>query len=169
MANLNPNNKDTVLKISREFDAPRNLVFAAFSEAKHLAAWWGPVGYSLTVVSLDFRSGGLFHYKMESEERVMWARFVYGKIQKPSLIEFTLSFSDEQAGITRAPFFDSWPLEIFNRLSFTEKEGRTTIVSESYPLNATEQEVKTFIKERASFDGGLNATFDQLVLLLSRI
>ena len=168
MGNGNQANSEAVLRISREFQAPRSLVFQAFSEAEHLAQWWGPVGYKLSVISLDFRPGGMFHYKMVSEEMTMWARFIYGKIQQPELIEFVLSFSDENGGVTRAPFFDgNWPLEIFNRLIFTEQDGKTMLQFESYPLHPTAIEMQTFIKERKSFNGGLTATLDQLERLLA--
>lgn len=161
-------NSEAVLTIIREFNAPRALVFKAFSEAERLAEWWGPVGYKLSVVSLAFKPNGIFHYKMESNERVMWGRFVYGQIKKPELIEFTLSFSDETGGITRAPFFNPWPLEIFNVITFDEKNGKTTITSKSYPINATEEEIASYKKNKSSFNQGLRATFDQLQLHLSK-
>lgn len=162
-------NEDAALTIIREFKAPRDLVFSAFSEAGHLAQWWGPAGYQLSVLHLDFRPGGIFHYKMESGERTMYARFVYGKIDRPELLEFTISFTDENGSVIRAPFFDNWPLEVFNRLTFSEQGGTTTITMQSYPVNAGKEEIGTYIRERNSFRGGTNATFDQLELLLSRL
>ncbi|GAA3332740.1 hypothetical protein GCM10020331_094020 [Ectobacillus funiculus] len=47
------------------FDAPRELVFKAFSEAEHLKHWWGPRGWTLTVCNIDFRPGGTWHYCMK--------------------------------------------------------------------------------------------------------
>ncbi len=163
-------NDKAVLVIDREFHAPRNLVFKTFSQAEHLAQWWGPVGYRLSVISLDFRPGGMFHYKMELAGTTMWARFIYGNIRKPERIEFVLSFSDENGGVTRAPFFDgNWPLEIFNQLTFTEKEDKTMLQLRSYPLNPTTVEMETFVKERASFNGGMSATLDQLEKWLQQL
>jgi uncharacterized protein YndB with AHSA1/START domain len=43
---------------TREFDAPRELVFAAFTDAKHLAEWGGPNGFTTTTISFDMRPGG---------------------------------------------------------------------------------------------------------------
>lgn len=164
MKNANPTSDEAVLTIVREFNAPRKLVFKAFSEAERLAQWWGPVTFKTSVVSLDFRSQGIFHYKMESPELVMWARWIFGQIKKPELIEFILSFTDANgSNITRAPFFDNkWPLEIFNEFTFTEKDGKTTLTARCYPINATELEVQTYLENKSSFHQGLTATLEQL-------
>ena len=171
MKNANPVSSEQVLTIVREFNAPRSLVFKAFSEAQRLGQWWGPVGFKTTVVSFDFKPQGIFHYKMESPQLVMWAHWIFGQIKKQELIEFTLSFTDEHGiEITRAPFFNgTWPLEIFNEFSFTEKDGKTTLTARSYPINATEKEIETYLENQPSFRGGTNATFDQLELLIPRL
>ena len=169
MPNENHTNNKAVLTITHEFSASRELVFDAYSDAGSLVEWWGPVGYKLTVLSLEFQPKGLFHYKMENEQRVMWGRFIYGKIERPELIEFTLSFSDEAGGITRAPFFKNWPLEIFNELILTKKNGKTIATLTCYPINATKEEVASFQANKHSFYGGLSATNNQLELYLEKV
>jgi uncharacterized protein YndB with AHSA1/START domain len=42
----------------RVFDAPRELVFAAFTDPKHLAQWWGPDGFTTTTSVFEFKPGG---------------------------------------------------------------------------------------------------------------
>jgi uncharacterized protein YndB with AHSA1/START domain len=108
---------------------------------------------------------------MESPELTMWAHWVFGQIKKPERIEFTLSFTDEQGTeITRAPFFNgTWPLEIFNEFSFAEKDGKTTLTVRSYPLNATEKEIETYLENQPSFRGGTNATLDKLEQLIPQL
>jgi len=43
--------------ITREFDAPRELVFKAWTDPKHLAQWWGPKGFTNPVCEWDVRPG----------------------------------------------------------------------------------------------------------------
>ena len=43
----------------REFDAPRDLVFSVWTDAKHLAQWWGPNGFTTTTSRFEFRPGGI--------------------------------------------------------------------------------------------------------------
>jgi uncharacterized protein YndB with AHSA1/START domain len=52
----------------REFDAPRDLVFAAFTDPKHLAQWWGPNGFTTTTSSFDFRPGGVWRFVMHGPD-----------------------------------------------------------------------------------------------------
>ena len=48
--------------MTRVFDAPRDLVFAACSEPRHMAQWWGPRGYTLPVCEMDVRPGGTYRF-----------------------------------------------------------------------------------------------------------
>ena len=50
-------NKKEELKIVREFNAPKTLVFDAFATAEAFAEWWGPVGMPVTVLHFDFKTG----------------------------------------------------------------------------------------------------------------
>lgn len=54
--------------ITRVFDAPRNLVWQAWTEPEHVAAWWGPRGFTTTVLELDLRPGGLSRYVMHGPD-----------------------------------------------------------------------------------------------------
>jgi uncharacterized protein YndB with AHSA1/START domain len=156
--------------IQRVFNAPRNLVWKAFSEADRLAQWWGPVGFKMTVSKLEFSPGGTFHYRMRSDDGfVMWGKFVYLQIIEPVKIVFIISFSDENGAITRAPMSATWPLEVFNVLTLTEKDGNTIVTLKSSPINATEEEIKTFRGEFESMNKGFSSSFDQLEECLSKL
>jgi uncharacterized protein YndB with AHSA1/START domain len=124
--------------ISREFDAPLPLVFKAWSEAEHLAKWWGPNGFNIEVKTLDFRPGGMFHYYLKNDAGMeMWGKFVYREIEAPNRIVYVSSFSDAAGRVTRAFFSESFPLEVLNILSFSEENGKTTVTLRGCPLNAS--------------------------------
>ena len=152
--------------ISRTFDAPRDLVWKAWTQADHLAQWWGPKGASIRVIALDFRPGGLFHYAMSFMPGVeMYGRFVYGEIDAPRRLVFINSFSDAKGGVTRAPFpqlGDTWPLEVHNTMTLTEENGKTTLLLRGNPINATDAERMTFSSMRDSMRQGFGGSFDKL-------
>jgi len=152
--------------ISRSFDAPRERVWKAFSEAEALAKWWGPKGASIRVIKLDFRPGGMFHYAMAFQPgHDIYGRFVYRAMAAPERLVFVNSFSDADGGITRAPFPQlghTWPLEVLNTMTLTEQGGKTTLTLRGGPINATEEELKTFVGMRDSMRQGFGGTFDQL-------
>jgi uncharacterized protein YndB with AHSA1/START domain len=53
---------------SRQFDAPRALVFSVWTDPKHLAQWWGPNGFTTTTHAYDFRPGGVWRFVMHGPD-----------------------------------------------------------------------------------------------------
>jgi uncharacterized protein YndB with AHSA1/START domain len=168
--NMSTKMEDNEMVITRNFDAPRDLVFKVWSEAEHLKNWWGPKGFKLAVAKLDFRPGGVFHYNMQSPDgHKMWGKFVYHEIESPEKIVFVNSFSDPEGNIVRAPFSATFPLEIRNLLTFTETEGKTTITLRGGPINVTEEERSFYNGMFESMKQGFGGTFDQLDEYLAKI
>lgn len=146
----------------RVFEAPRDLVFRAWTEREHLARWWGPKGMEVRVLSADVRPGGIFHYSMESDGRLMWGRFAYREIVAPERLVYVNSFADAEGNLAPMPFFEGFPAEILNTVLFTETDGRTTVSLHATPLNATPTEQASFEALFTSMEGGFGGTFDQL-------
>jgi uncharacterized protein YndB with AHSA1/START domain len=154
--------------ISRAFDAPRELVWRAWTEAERLQRWWGPKGCPVTVKRLEVRPGGLFHYSMALPNGdLWWGRFVYREIERPARLVYASAFSDEAGGVVRAPFSQTWPLEVLNELTLTEENGRTTLLLQGGPIDATAEEQAFFESFFASMEQGFGGTFDQLAEHLS--
>jgi len=92
--------EDTELTFSRIYDAPRELVFKAFSEPGQISQWWPPKGWAMPVCSIDFRPGGEWRYCFRNaagEEH--WSRAVYHKIIPQQLIVYSDEFIDAQGNI----------------------------------------------------------------------
>ncbi|MBM7567537.1 SRPBCC domain-containing protein [Paenibacillus sacheonensis] len=158
------------LVISRTFNAPRELVFQVWTEAKHLQHWWGPKGVTIDVAKLDLRPGGMFHYSMSTPDgHKMWGKFVYHEIVAPEKIVFTNSFSDEEGGTLRPPFAPEFPLEVMNTVTFAEQDGRTTITIDGGPHRATPAEHAFFKGMFDSMQQGFGGTFDQLDAYLASL
>lgn len=150
------------------FQAPRKLVFNAFADADALNAWWGPVEAQNSVISLDFRPGGIFHFKMEGKGQISYGRFLFRDIRPHYLLEFTNAFADENAQVVKAPFDMPFPLEILYRITLQE-EGPVTVLSlAGQPVNASPEEEAAFLSIRGSMDDGFGSTFDQLALYLHK-
>lgn len=151
---------------ARTFDAPRDLVWKAWTSAEALGQWWGPKGADIRVIAFDLRPGGIFHYAMAFQPgQEMYGRFVYREVMAPERIVFVNSFSDASGGVTRAPFpqlAGKWPLEVLNVVTFTEEGGRTTVSLRGGPINATDDERAMFSSATASMQQGFGGTFDKL-------
>jgi uncharacterized protein YndB with AHSA1/START domain len=155
--------------ITRVFNAPRKLVWRAWTERDRLMQWFGPKGFTMRVATLDFRPGGIFHYCLRTPDGGdMWGKFVYREIVAPEKIVLVNSFSDEKGGITRHPMNPTWPREMLSTTTFTEQGGKTAVTLKWTPLNPTEEERKTFDAGRQSMTMGWTGTMDQLEAYLAK-
>ncbi len=144
--------------ISRVFDAPRELVFKAFTEPEHMKNWWGPKGFKVIAQSMDLRPGGMYHYGLQAPDgNTMWGRFIYREIAAPERIVFVSSFSDEKGGVTRHPMSPDWPIEMLSTFLFEDLgDDRTKFTVIWAPINETDKERETFEKGRPEHDRRLD-------------
>lgn len=156
--------------ITRVVNAPRDLVWKAWTQAEHLQHWWGPKGSKIEVKTLDLRPGGVFHYAMRySTGAVMWGRFTFQDIVAPERLVFLNGFANEAGEIARAPFPGAIPLQMENTVNFSEHAGKTTINLHSLPFNASDEERMFFEGMFASMQGGYGGTFEQLETYLAKM
>ncbi len=153
--------------ITRVFDAPRERVWKAWTEAERLKQWWGPQGFKVHTCKVDLRPGGVFLYGMTAPDGSdMWGKFTYREIVAPQKLVFIVSFSDPKGGVTRHPWSADWPLEILSTVTFEARGGKTKVTVQWVPHNATELERETFEDGRDSMKQGWTGTFDQFAAYL---
>ncbi len=148
--------------ITRTFDAPRELVFKAWTEVEHLRHWWGPKGAKMEKSELDARPGGWFHYGL-TKPFEMWGRWMIREVTPPERLVFVNSFSDPDGGLARHPLHLEWPAELLTTVTFVEEAGKTTVTIRWTPINPSETERRTFDNNHDSMNQGWGGTLDQLV------
>ena len=67
---------DREIVISRVISAPRELVFEAFTEVRHLSRWWGPEGFSTTTRAFEFRAGGVWDFVMHGPDGTDYSEWI---------------------------------------------------------------------------------------------
>jgi len=155
--------------ITRTYEAPRRLVFEAWTTPEHLRHWWGPTGFDIDVAAFELKPGGVFHYRMRnSDGHEMWGKFVFQVVSEPDRLVFVNGFSNPEGAIVRAPFDDRVPLEIQNSCTFDEADGRTTVTLRGRPINASQEELDFFRSMHDSMRQGYGGTFDQLERYLAQ-
>jgi uncharacterized protein YndB with AHSA1/START domain len=154
---------DRVLIITRVFDAPRDLVWRAFTELERMSQWWGMKGMTTRVHKLDFRPGGAFVYSQRTADgREMWGKWIYREIVAPERFVVENSVTDEHGNPVPPLFNPAWPLEMLTTATLTENRGRTTLAIWTTPLNATESQRRAFDDGLKFMETGFNATLDML-------
>lgn len=83
------------LVVTRILDAPRALVFKAWTEPDRAARWWGPQGFVTLYCKMDVRPGGAFRVCMRSPEGTeYWKQGVYREVVEPERLVFTFAWED---------------------------------------------------------------------------
>jgi uncharacterized protein YndB with AHSA1/START domain len=123
--------KDQELFITRIFDAPRESVWKAWTDADLMKRWWGPKGFTSPYYKIDFRVGGRFLFCMRSPEgKDYWGTGIYHEIVPQEKIVFSDSFADEKGNVVPATQYGmstDFPLEMLVTVTFEEIEGKTKL------------------------------------------
>jgi uncharacterized protein YndB with AHSA1/START domain len=114
MANQDKNSRE--LTITRVFDAPRALVWKAWTDPQQLMRWWGPKDYTSPFCKIDLRVGGKYLFCMRSPEgQDYWSTGVFREIVPMERIVLTDSFADEQGNVVPASYYgmgEDFPQEL---------------------------------------------------------
>jgi uncharacterized protein YndB with AHSA1/START domain len=152
----NPAASDLV--ITRIFDAPRELVWKAWTEPEHLMRWWAPKGYTSPVCKIDLRLGGKYLNCMRSPEgKEFWSTGVYQEIVPPERLVVTDSFADQDGNVVPASHYgmgEDFPLELQITVTFEEQDGKTKMTLRHVGFPAGQ------MREMAG--AGWNESFDKL-------
>ncbi len=119
-----------VIAGTRIFDAPRALVFAAWTEPRHLAQWWGPNGFSTTTHSFDFRPGGVWRFVMHGPDgRDYQNRITFDEIVPPERIAYHHGGGD-----------DVEPVQFKTVVTFEDLGGKTKLTMRGIFPSAEERD-----------------------------
>jgi uncharacterized protein YndB with AHSA1/START domain len=116
---------DRELVLSRVFDAPRELVYRAWTDSTHIVKWWGPKGFTTTVHEMDVRPGGVWRFIMHAPNGTDYGnKIVFHEVVPPERLVFThgsdaevdeyafeatITFAEEGAGKTRLTLRQVYP------------------------------------------------------------
>lgn len=107
------------LILTRVFDAPRDLVFDAWTQPEHLRHWFGPKGFTTPTAGSDVRPGGAFRIAMRAPDgTVYWAQGVYRELVRPERIVCTMSGEGEEGTIA----------DSLLTVTFLERSGKTLVI-----------------------------------------
>ncbi|HEY5347751.1 MAG TPA: SRPBCC family protein [Rhizomicrobium sp.] len=123
--------KDTPLILTRLIDAPRALVFKAWTDPRHLARWWGPKDFTAPRCEADARPGGILRVDMRGPDGTIYPMSaIFDEIVAPERIVFTGGASDAKGELL---------FNIRTTVTLTEQEGKTLLTLEARVLMAGPQ------------------------------
>ena len=112
--------------ITRVFDAPRELVWAAWTNPKQLAEWWGPRGFTNPVCEVNLRVGGALRIHMRAPNGTIFPmRGVFQEIVKPAKLVFTNIAVDNE---------DRPVLDGVTTVTFADLGGKTELILKTWAV-----------------------------------
>ena len=146
-----PSEREIVM--TRIFDAPRHLVFDAFTKPELLKRWFGPKGWSLVVCEVDLRVGGSWRFVLRGPDgKEMGMRGVYREVQPPERSVHTETFDD-------------FPGESTVTAVLVEDRGKTTLTA---TVRYESQEIRDAVIQ-SGMEHGAAESYDKLAELLSEV
>jgi uncharacterized protein YndB with AHSA1/START domain len=121
-------NESEGLVITRTFDAPRELVWKAWTDPEHFKRWWGPKNFTAPDCRMDLRVGGKYLNCMRGPDgKDYWTTGVYRELKKPERIVYTDSFADKDGNVVPGSHYGmpDFPIEVLVTVTFEEENGKT--------------------------------------------
>jgi uncharacterized protein YndB with AHSA1/START domain len=104
--------------LSRTYDAPRTLVWQAWTRAEHMAHWWGPNGFTTTTSQMEVRPGGVWRFVMHAPDGTDYPNLAeYVEVVEPELLVYNHGDGENRER------------DFHVTVTFTEEDGRTTVTS----------------------------------------
>jgi uncharacterized protein YndB with AHSA1/START domain len=120
------------LVIERIFDAPRGLVWKAWTDPRQMMRWWGPKHFTVPVCKMDLRVGEKYLFCMRSPDgQDFWSTGVFREIVQPGRLVFTDSFADNKGNAVPASHYGmekTYPMELMVTVTLEEYgNGKTRL------------------------------------------
>jgi len=141
---------------TRVYDAPRALVFEAFTQPQHLAQWWGPNGFTTTTSAIDVRPGGVWRFVMHGPDGTDYQnRITYDEVVKPERLVY------HHGGTV-----DVEPVQFRVTVTFEDLDGKTKLTMRMVFPSAAERDR---VAEKYGAVEGAKQTLERLAGYLPEI
>jgi uncharacterized protein YndB with AHSA1/START domain len=128
--------------VTRVFDAPRTLVFDAWTDAKHVGRWWGPKGFTTTTHAIDVRPGGVWRFTMHGPDGTDYPnKITYLEIAKPERLVYDHGDQGEPGYFQSTVTFveEGMKTRLSLRMLFPTAEERDAVVEKYNALQGANQ------------------------------
>lgn len=155
-------------KLDRIFDAPRELVWRAWTDPQLLHQWYGP-NIETIIHKFDLKPGGAWLNEMKWGDKSDYSKMVFQEITPPSLLVWHYSTTDSDWNIISSPMMKDWPRVLLTKVKFEDQDDKTKVRLSQIPIDATDAEIACFAAAMSGMDkgwGGGYKLIDEIVAKL---
>ncbi len=156
-------------QLERIFDAPRELVWRAWTDPEMLHQWYGP-GAETTVHQFDLKPGGLWLNEMKWGAISNFQKVIFQEVTAPEkMVWHHYSCTDAEWNVTLNPMMADWPHLLLTTVVFEAVNDQTKVLLTQTPMDASEAEISCFKTAMTNMDHGWGAGYTLIDELLKKL
>ena len=152
-------------KFERIFDAPRDIVWRAWTDPEILHRWYGP-NIETIIHEFDLRLGGSWLNEMKWGENSDFSKMIFQQVDPPSLLVWHHSSTDSEWNIITSPMMADWPRVLLTTVVFEDMGDKTNVRLSQVPLDGTDAEIVRFGETMSGMDKGWSSGHELIDELL---
>ena len=129
--------------LERTFDAPREMVWRAWTDPELLSRWYGP-GIETIIHDFDLQPGGAWLNEMRWGENADFSKMVFQEVTQAEKLVWHHSSTDADWNIISSPMMEDWPRVLLTTVTFEDSGDKTNVRLSQIPMNATNAEIACF-------------------------
>ena len=154
--------------IDREFDAPRAMVWKAWTDPELLSEWYGP-RVDTIIHKFDLKPGGVWLNEMKMGDTSDLSKMIFQEVVPEEKLVWHHSSSDADWNIISNPMMPDWPRVLLTTVTFENAGSGTKVRLVWTPLDATDAEIACFAGAMEGFGSGWGAGFTIMDEILARL
>ncbi len=154
--------------LDRIFNAPRELVWRAWTDPELLPRWYGP-GAETIVHKFDLKPGGLWLGEMKWGEKSHFSKVVFQEVEQMQKLVWLHSSSDSDWNIISSPMMPDWPRVLLTTVIFEDMGDKTNVRLIWIPFEAADAEIACFAAASVGMDKGWGKGYALMDELLTEL
>jgi uncharacterized protein YndB with AHSA1/START domain len=154
--------------LNREFFAPRELVWRAWTDPDFLHRWYGP-GVETIIHKFEFELDGVWLNEMKTGGGSIFQKMIFKEVSKPARLAWHHCSADADWNIAANPMMPDWPRILLTTVIFEEKGDQTNVRLSQIPLDATDAEIACFAKIKDGMSGGWGKGYEIIDEILNEL
>jgi uncharacterized protein YndB with AHSA1/START domain len=153
--------------LDRIFDAPRELVWQAWTDPELLQHWYGP-GVDTVIHKFDLEPDGVWLNEMKMGKGSMFQKAIFQEVSEPEKLVWRHCSTDAEWNTSANPMMPDWPRILLTTVTFEKKGAQTNVRLSQSPLDATDAEIACFAQMKDGMSGGWGGGYALIDELLAK-
>lgn len=154
--------------LAREFDAPLELVWRAWTNPEFLQRWYGP-GVETVIHKFDLKPDGVWLNEMKMRGGSNYQKIIFKEVAQLEKLVWHHCSADADWNIAASPMMPDWPRILLTTVTFAENGDRTNVRLAQIPVDATDAEIACFAKMKDGMSGGWGSGYAIIDELLAEL